>query len=246
LLGDPDPWLRYLACLALPCLGPEARKASVSDLLRLAMNPGPDDPRQMTQRAASMALFQPYPGSGGPGSILADSLEGVDRELLYPAIRSVLENEDAAARGSLCRVYGKLTDRDLVELMPAILMAVDQLAPSNEMFGDDVRLAGLDLASRLHIREGMPLCISVIEPDRWGSDRRLAQCLEFLARYGVHAREVLPQLHELRRTLVKADRRGEQGDQVKLLDKRLAAIAASQASPAVVELKEFTAAAEGR
>jgi hypothetical protein len=193
----------------------------------------------MAQRAACMALFAPYPGSGGYQSILSDSLEGVDRELLYPAIRSVLENDDSAARGSLGRTYGKLTDRDAVALMPAILKAIQHLAPSNEMFGDGIRLAGLDLVSRLHVREGMPLCISVIELDRWGSGNRLSKCLEYLSRYGVHAKEVLPQLQEMRQAFVKADRKREQSDQVKLLDKAMAEIAASKAEPKVLGLDEF-------
>jgi hypothetical protein len=242
-LVDPDPWMQALACKALVMLGPEARKASVSDLLKMAMNPSPADPRRMAQRVACMALFAPYPGNRGYQSILADSLEGVDRALLYPAIRSVLENDDGAARGSLSRIYGKLTDRDLIELMPAILKAIDQLAPSDEMFGDGIRLAGLDLVTRLHIREGMRLCVSVIEPDRWGAGNRMPKCLEYLARYGVHARDVLPQLREMRQDLVKTDRKKEQSDQVQLLDKTLAEIAASKDSPKVLDLKEFTAGA---
>jgi hypothetical protein len=243
LLGDPDPWMQALACKALVMLGPEARKASVSDLLKMTMHPSPADPRRMAQRVASMALFAPYPGNRGYTSILADSLEGVDRGLLYPAIRSVLENDDGAARGSLQRTYGKLTDRDLAALMPDILKAVDQLAPSDEMFGDGIRLAGLDLVSRLHIREGMALCVSVIEPDRWGAGNRLPKCLEYLARYGIHAKAFLPKLQEMRRDMVQGDRKKEESDQVKLLDKTLAEIAASQASPRLLDLKEFTAGA---
>jgi hypothetical protein len=182
-----------------------------------------------------MALFSPYPGSGGPKSILADSLEGVDRKLLDPAIQAVLENDDGAARGSLQRIYGKLTDRDLVVLMPAIIKAIRDLAPSNEMFGDGIRLAGLDLVSRLHIREGIPLCVSVIEPNRWGGGKRLPKCLECLARYGVHAKAVLPQLQAMRRNL------GKQDGSANLLDKAMAEIAASTASPTLLDLKEFTA-----
>ena len=74
---------------------------------------------------------------------------------------------------------------------------------ANEMFGDGIRLAGLDLVTRLHIREGMPLCVSVIEPNRWGGGKRLPKCLECLVRYGTHAREVLPQLREIRRNTGK-------------------------------------------
>jgi hypothetical protein len=241
LLKDPDPWLQSLACMALPALGPEARKASVSDLLRMTIRANPADPRGMVQRTASMALFSPYPGSREPKSILAESLEGVDRQLLYPAIQSVLQNQDGAARGSLGRIYGKLTDSDLVELLPAIIKAIQQLAPSNEMFGDGIRLAGLDLVSRLHIREGMPLCVSVMEVDRWGAGNRMPKCLEYLGRYGVHAKEVLPQLREIRRNLVTTERGKEQSDRVKLIDASIAEIEASTASPTMLHLKEFMA-----
>jgi len=241
LLKDPDPWLQSLACKALANLGPEARKASVSDLLSMTVRANPADPRGMAQRAACTALFAPYPGSGEPKSILADSLEGVDRQLLYPAIQSVLQNQDGAARGSLQRTYGKLTDRDLVELLPAIIKAIQQLAPSNEMFGDGIRLAGLDLVSRLHIREGMPLCVSVIELGRWGGGKRMPKCLEYLGRYGVYAKEVLPQLQEMRRNLVQTQRGKEPSESVKLLDKTIAEIEASTASPTVLDLKEFMA-----
>jgi hypothetical protein len=243
LLEDTDPWMQALACKALVMLGPEARKASVSDLLKMTMNPHPADPRRMAQRVACMALFAPYPGNRGYQSILAESVEGVDRALLYPAIRSVLQNDDGAARGSLSRVYGKLTDRDLIELMPAIVKAIDQLAPSDEMFGDGIRLAGLDLVSRLHIREGMSLCISVIEPDRWGQGNRMPKCLEYLGRYGVHAKEVLPQLQAMRQEMVKGDRKKEESEQVKLLDKTMAEITASTAAPKLLSLKEFTVGA---
>jgi hypothetical protein len=235
LLKDRDPWLQSLACEALAALGPEARKASVSDLLAMAARHNPADPRGMAQRAVSKALFSPYPGTEriSPKSILTESLDGVDRELLYPAIQSVLENDDSVARRSVQRLYGKLTDRDLVALLPAIVKAIRDLAPSNEMFGDDIRLAGLDLVSRLHLREGMPLCLSVVEFKRWGSARRLQKGMECLARYGVHAKAVLPELREMRRSL-EPDHKNSG-----LLDKAIAAIEASTDSPTLQDLKDF-------
>jgi len=241
LLRDPDPWMQSLACQALPALGPEERGASVADLLCMTVRHNPADPRRMAERAASAALFSPYPGSGGPRSILAKSLEGVDRKFLYPAIQSILKNQDSVARGSIGRVYGKLTGRDLAVLLPTIITAIDELAPSNEMFGDDIRLAGLDLVSRLHIREGIPLCVSVIELDRWGEGRRMTKCLEYLRRYGTHAKQVLPPLRTMRRYLIKKERKKEQSDKVKLLDNAIAEIETSTASPRILGLKEFTA-----
>ncbi|MBN8456619.1 MAG: HEAT repeat domain-containing protein [Verrucomicrobia bacterium] len=240
-LKDSDPWLQSMACMAIPPLGPEARKASVSDLLRMTLNPNPADPRRMVQRAASMALFSPYPGSGGPKSILAESLEGVDRQLLYPAVKSLLQNEDSVVRGSVDRVFKHLSDRDLVALLPAVVKATEQLAPSNEMFGDGIRLAGLDLLSRLHIREGIPLCVSLIEPERWGSGNRLPKCLEYLVRYGTHAKTYLPQLREMRETLAKSNPRGSNNDRIAKLDKTLSEIESSATTPTVLELREFMA-----
>ncbi len=241
LLKDPDPWLQSQACMALPALGAETRKASVSDLLKMSVSANPADPRRMAQRAACMALFSPYPGAREPRSILAESLDGVDRKLLYPAIQSVLENDDSAARGSLSRLYGKLTDEDVVALLPAIVKAITKLAPSNEMFGDGIRLAGLDLLSRLHIREGLPLCVALIEPGRWGAGKRLPKCLEYLARYGAHAREILPQLQDVRGQWVQGGRGKENREQVQLLDKAVAAIQASKATPTLLNMKDFAA-----
>jgi hypothetical protein len=159
--------------------------------------------------------------------------------LLYPAVESVLKNEDAAARGSLQRIYGEFSDSDVVELLPAIIKAIERLAPSNEMFGDSIRLAGLDLVSRLHIREGMPLCVSVLDVKRWGAGKRLPKCLEYLGRYGMYAKEVLPQLQEIRRNLAQAKRTAQQNEFLRLIDTSIEAIKASTVSPTVLDLKDF-------
>jgi len=233
LLKDTDPWLQTLAGKSLPALGPEARNASVGDLLSMAARSNPADPRRMAQRGACIALFAPFPGSRGPRSILADSLEGVDRQLLYPAILSVLENEDGVARGSLGRIYGKLTDRDLVVLMPAIIKAIREMSPSNIMFADGIRLAGLDLVSRLHIREGMQLCVDVIEPGRWGMGHRFDQCLACLRRYGGNARELVPALRKLRESVGKDNAKAAE------IDKLIADIQADTNPPKLQTVAEF-------
>jgi len=233
LLEDDDPWVQSLACRSLAALGPDERKASVGALLRMSTRPNPRDPRRMAQRAASEALFSRR------GGILSQSLDGVDRELLYPAIQSILQNEDAHARGPVGDVYGRLTDDDLAVLMPDVLAAIEKLAPSNEMFADGVRLAGLDLLSRLHVREGMTLCVDVIEPSRWGQGRRLPACLAYLSRYGGHAREVLPRLVELRGQYERTHRGRGPNESVSQLDKAIAAIEASTDLPALVSRADF-------
>ncbi len=240
LLKDPDLWLQCLAAETLPQLGPDVRKASVSSLLALTLRQNPADPRRMVQRSAASALFSPPPGSREPRSILADSIEGVDRALLLPAIQSLLQNEDSVVRGSVQRTFKNLSDSDLAQLLPAIAKAVERLAPSNEMFGNGIRLAGLDLLSRLHIREGMELSISVMELSRWGAGNRVPGCLKSLERYGTHAKTVLPKLKDMRDQAAAASRK-KPNEQVELLDKSIAAIESSTASPTLVGIAEFKA-----
>lgn len=237
MLKDPDPWLQSLAAEALPQLGAEARKASVSDLLAMVLRTNPADPRRMSQRSAAVALFSPYPGRREPKSILADSLGGVDRKLLYPAVKSLLTNDDSVVRSSVGKTLNHLTDEDLVALLPDITRAIEQLAPSDEMFGDGVRLAGLDLLSRLHIREGMDLCVTILEPNRWGEKNRSKGCLDALQRYGAHAKPLLPKLHEVRDYLAKVKKVSK--DHIEEFDKAVAAIEASTDTPTLVSLQDF-------
>jgi hypothetical protein len=69
----------------------------------------------------------------------------------------------------------------------------------------------------------------------------MPKCLEYLGRYGTHAKEVLPQLREIRRNLVTTGRGKERSDGVKLLDASIGAIEAGTASPTMLHLKEFMA-----
>ena len=122
-----------------------------------------------------------------------------------------MENEDGVVRGCVASYLSQLTDRDLVVMLPDIIKAIEEMAPSNEMLADGIRPAGLDLLSRLHIREGMDLCVSTIEL-RWGND--VQKRLEYLKRYGVHAKEVLPQLR------TRARRNGRTGEDVRQVHRR--------------------------
>jgi hypothetical protein len=105
------------------------------------------------------------------------------------------------------------------------------------MFGDGIRVAGLDLLSQRHIREGLPLCLSLIEPNRWGLKGRLENYLEYLTRYGTHAQAFLPELQALRPKL------GDNQNNLALVDKTIAAIQTSKLTPKLVDVKTFIAQA---
>ncbi len=236
LLNVADPWMASLACNAIAGLGQQTRKACANDLLALAARKNTTDPRGMTQRSVAAALFGGY---GNSNPILATSWEGVDRKLLYPAIASLLRNDDGACRSSLAPYLNRLTHQDLAVMLPAIVKATDKLAPSDEMFGDIIRNAGLDLLARLHIREGMSLCLSVMEVYpyyRWDGGRT-GECLKTLRQYGMQAKEVLPQLKELRTHITTGC------DLANKIDATIADIEASTNAPPLVNLKDFIAKA---
>jgi len=154
----------------------------------------------------------------------------VDRKQLYQVMKAFLQNDDSVVRASIIPVLGKLSDRELAPLLPDLVSAIETLAPSNEMWGDDIRQAGLDILSRRHIREGMDLCVSTIEW-RWGNE--YPKRLEFLMRYGKHAKEVLPELRK------KRPAHYEEG--AKNIDKAIAEIEALTEEPKLISLKDFIA-----
>jgi hypothetical protein len=195
-LQADDLWLRILAAQALAEIGTPAKVAVPQMLQRLASTDPENDPRGMEQRYLCFSLFNPR------GGLIGQSLEGVDRELLLKAVRVGLQNEDGRARGSLGSVYENLTYDEIKPLLPAIHRAIVEPAPSGIMFASGIRLSGVALLAKHRIREGMPLCIQIMEIDKWGKKNRITQCLKALETYGAAAKAVLPELQQLEKDLL--------------------------------------------
>ncbi|HOA52238.1 MAG TPA: acetylesterase, partial [Thermogutta sp.] len=111
-------------------------------------------------------------------------------------------NEDGRARGAIASVYQNLSYEEVKPLLPEIYRAVVELAPSDEMFGDGIRLAGLKVLAQHRIREGMSLCLDIMELDRWGKQDRVMGGLEALSLYGAAAKPLLPRLRQLEKELL--------------------------------------------
>jgi Family of unknown function (DUF6288)/Carbohydrate esterase, sialic acid-specific acetylesterase/HEAT repeats len=235
ILQDPDTWLQALAAETLARLGD---KQSAVELMNVSQQSTSTDPRRMHQRATSRALFAPYPGNSEPHPLLADTLDGVDRKILLKTIHTFLQNDDSVVRAAVIPSLRKLNDHDLAPLLSTLINAVDKLAPTNEMWGDDIRQAGLDILSQRHIREGMLLCVSTIEW-RWGMD--LQSRMNYLLRYGKSAREMLPALKKIGRDLQKIEQGQNPSNNQKILIKAIADIEASTEEPKLITLKEFIA-----
>jgi hypothetical protein len=190
-----DLWLRILAADALAGIGKSATAAVPDMLTRLTKSDPEHDPRHMEQRYLCFALFNKR------GGLIGQSLNGVDRELLAQAVRAGLQNEDGRARGSLGSVYQHLTYEEIKPLLPAIHQAIVEPAPSGIMFASGIRVSGVELLAKHRIREGMPLCLQIMEIDKWGKQDRIRKCLKALETYGAAAKAVLPQLQQLEQDL---------------------------------------------
>jgi hypothetical protein len=117
-LHADDLWLRIKAADALAAIGKPAMEAVPEMLELLAWFDPQKDPRGMQQRFFTFALFDSRNG------LLGRSLEGVDRQQLYQAVRAGLKNEDGRARSDFGSVYRNLSADAIKPLLPAILQAV--------------------------------------------------------------------------------------------------------------------------
>ena len=222
LLGSDHLWLQIKAADALAAIGTDAR-AAIPDLLRMLGDSNlEEDPRGMLQRYLTFALFDRRNG------LLSRSLEDVNREELYSAVRAGLMNEDGRARSSISSVYKNLSYQEIEPLLPAIYDAVFAPAPSGNMFADGIRLAGLEVLANHRIKEGLPLCLDVIELDRWSSAKRIPKCLGALKSYGGAAKSVLPKLRSLKQQLSEKKRLSDKDKKnLKLVEETILAIESS-------------------
>jgi hypothetical protein len=192
-LRHNDLWLRVKAAEALASIGEPAMSAVPTLLEMLARGPSKEDPRGMEQRYLCFAVF---------GKMLKRSLDGVDRERLRNAVAAGLKNQDGRARGAVGGIYQKLSFQEIKPVLPAIHEAIVTPAPSGIMFASGIRLAGLDLLAKHRIREGMPLCLEIMNIQKWGKRHRITRCLKTLGKYGAAARPMLPKLRQLEKDLL--------------------------------------------
>lgn len=196
-LKDEDLWMRVKAAQALANIGKPAMVAVPELLEIIAKRPTTEDPRGMEQRFISSIVF---------GQMLKKSLDGVDREQLFAAVRAGLKNEDGRARGSIAGIYQKLSYEEIEPLIPAIYQAVVVPSPSGEMFADHVRIAGLKVLAAHHVEEGIQACVDYLRNQNpWASQIRTGELLGILMSYGTHAKATIPSLTDLADTFAKGE-----------------------------------------
>ena len=132
------------------------------------------------------------------------------------------------ARGTVSSIFKHLTYEEIKPLLPAIHRAIVEPAPSGVMFASGIRLRGLELLARHRIKEGIPLCLEVMEIEKWGKRHRITECLKTLRSYGGAAKAVLPQLRELEQRLLSHREAKGLKPQIDLVRKTIAEIEAAK------------------
>jgi len=234
LLAEKDLWLRIKAAEALASIGAPAMK-TVPQLLELLAQVDPqNDPRGMQQRYLSFALFD-------GGGMLSRSLDGVDREALYKAVRAGLKNQDGRARGSIGSVYRNLSTEDIKPLLPAIYQAIIEPAPSGEMFADSIRVEGLRLLAKHRIEEGIGACVKYTrDQNPWASEHRTPELMKILLSYGAHAKSAIPELTKIAHFFEKEEKdfpRNLMLMKAKCVRETIQAIGTSTDAPQLIRLK---------
>jgi hypothetical protein len=78
------------------------------------------------------------------------------------------------------------------------LQAIEEPAPSGEMFADGVRLNGLKVLASHQIEEGMQASVDYIRTQNpWASEERTPEILDVLVSYGANAQPFIASLRDI-------------------------------------------------
>ena len=170
LLVDPDAHIRLIAAEAMRYLPHAAQLSQLDAVLAAAATQARDlfpiedsDPMQLAHGGIATLLF--YSGSIGPRGMIWDDLTGVDRDLLYPAIRAIALTPTGQGRSSLYQAYHNLSAADVDALADVIVDSVHYRAPADKMFSAGVRLGGIEVLQKHDIAEGVPLSMIFMVDD---------------------------------------------------------------------------------
>lgn len=224
-LKDKDAIVRVSAAYALSRIGEPGRKA-VPDMLKAIIATEEDESMQPTRTALAYALGHKSVGTAPlyfDGMFAswpqdADPLAGLDRQVLYPAMTTMLKHPSARVRGCAGYMYRHLNIDDVTTMAQDIYDATRELAPAYAMFGDQPRNHGLDLMAKYRLAEGIDLSVETMDAGQWGMQRRIPNRFGALKEYGGAARSVLPQLRELRWAMRKPEDRAVVEETIKAIE----------------------------
>ena len=239
-LRHQDLWLRIKAADALAAIGQPAMSGGA----RTASIAGPGQPDRTIRAACSSAIF-PLPCS----SVVASTVAGCSAVPLteWTASCSIkrcaagLKNEDGRARGTIGSVYRNLSAEEIKPLLPAILQAVVESAPSGIMFADEIRVEGLRVLAKHRVKEGIDACVNYTRTQNpWASEHRTPELMKILLTYGAHAKSAIPELARIADYFEKGEKdfpRELSLAKAKCVRETIRAIEASNEFPELIRIK---------
>ena len=161
LLTDPSTHVRWAAASSFVVFSAGARLAVVDTVLSACITTARpvlpldlEDPIHHTHGAVAGAAMH---------TLAVNDLSGVDKELLYGAIRATANHPLSVRRISLGPVYNKLTRDDVEALADMVLISVLEKSPAGNDDTPAIRIAGLDLLQDHHFGEGVKLSMLLTE-----------------------------------------------------------------------------------
>ncbi len=166
-------------------LGKAVLKAADALLKQAAIDEPEQDPMRKLHGMIATILFYSgrvadYRGYFANGK----GLDQVDRKLLIPAVKSLLQNPNGGARTSASEIFDVLPEQDLEQIYGDIYIATKQKAPSGVMFSNGVRNNGAILLSEKKFKEGLPLALDLYFQEGWGAFSRVPAAMKALTNYG--------------------------------------------------------------
>jgi autotransporter-associated beta strand protein len=190
LLTDPVNHVRFAAADALREMPQNLRAPHLNTVLAAAAaNAAPllpfneEDPAHLAHARFGPLLFN------SDGMVPTD-LSGVDRNLLYPAIRAVAQNPVGHCRSSLSRIYDNLNQTDYQALVDTVVYSAYELTPADKMFAYEDRNAAQRVLEKYKAAEGVPLCLLAINDNMIDSSASIA--LSTLQLYAGGSKTVQP------------------------------------------------------
>ncbi|MGB1129786.1 MAG: DUF6288 domain-containing protein, partial [Haloferula sp.] len=195
LLTDSDNYVRYSAAEGMRHLPTSATRPHLHTVLSAAASTAApllpldaEDPMHYAHGRLAMLLFS---GDSPKGMIWGDGIDGVDRNLLYPAIRAVAETPNGRARSMLYDTYQNLDEADVQALAETIVDSIVNRAPTDRMFSHRVRAGGVIALRENNIAEGVPAGMIYCADTVWnGANRR--EAFTVLGAYGGRLTTVEP------------------------------------------------------
>jgi autotransporter-associated beta strand protein len=191
LVTHPNYVVRFSASLAIRAMPAAANQPHVNAIMQACITNqkpllplDPQDPMQTVNGNLCSALFAPHE------AFYTLSLVGIDRNLLYGAIRACAANPQADVRNGLSTIYPKLTQTDIEQVGDALVNIAYENAPAG-MGLTGARQPAISFLESNDRAEGVPLAIRFAE-DLGYESGGIVDPLNALADYAGSSNTVTP------------------------------------------------------